>query len=120
MLASSGWPSSPSGSQGLVAALSVVHEGPIFALSYSVTSDSLPPHGLAICQASLYIGLGRIYWSGLPFLTSGIFPTQGEPASPALGDRCLATACATCGMEGDKRIHDINEFRWFCKGWQKK
>ena len=35
----------PSGSQGLVV-LHQEYEGPMCILSYSVTSDSLPPHGL--------------------------------------------------------------------------
>ena len=44
--------------------------------SRSVVSDSLQPHGH---QAPPSIGFSRQeYWSGLPFPSSGNFPTQGS------------------------------------------
>ena len=49
--------------------------------SCSVVSDSLRPHGH---QAPLSMGFSRQeYWSGLPFLSTGNFPTQGlNPGLP--------------------------------------
>ena len=48
-------------------------------VSRSVMSDSLQPHGLYVaCHAPLSTEFCRPeYWSGLPFLLQGIFPTQG-------------------------------------------
>ena len=47
-------------------------------VSHSVMPDSLQPHGLQPTQAPLSMGFSRQgYWSGLPFPTPGIFPTQG-------------------------------------------
>ena len=45
----------------------------------SIVSDSLRPYGPAVTrQAPLSMRFCRQeYWSGLPFLLQGIFPTQG-------------------------------------------
>ena len=43
----------------------------------SVVSDSLWPHGRK--PTRLFLGFSRQeYWSGLPYLLQGIFPTQGS------------------------------------------
>ena len=54
-------------------------------VSCSVVSDSLRPHGLVACQASLSVGFSRQeYWSGLFFLSPGDLPNPGiKPMSPA-------------------------------------
>ena len=48
--------------------------------SRSVMSDSLRPHGWSsLTQATPSMGFSRQeYWSGLPFPSPGIFPTQGS------------------------------------------
>ena len=52
--------------------------------SLSVVSDSLRPHWTVAHQAPLSMGFSRQeYWSGLPFPSPGIFPTQGyNPGLP--------------------------------------
>ena len=40
----------------------------VYAVSHSVVSGSLQPHGLVAQQAPLFMGFSRQeYWSGLPF-----------------------------------------------------
>ena len=58
----------------------------MYAVSHSVVSDSLQPHGLVAQQAPLFMGFSRQeYWSGLPFPYPGDLPNPGiEPQSPAL------------------------------------
>ena len=52
-------------------------------LSCSVVFDSLPPPWTVACQTTLSTGLSRQkYWSGLPFPTPGIFPTQKSNPRP--------------------------------------
>ena len=65
----------------------------IQSVSCSVLSDSLPPHGLVACQASLSMGFSRQeYLSGLPFPSPGDLPDPGiEPMSPALQANSLAS-----------------------------
>ena len=61
----------------------------VYAVSHSVGSDSLQPHGLVVQQASLSKELSRQeYWGGLPFPYPGDLPDPGirpeSPLSPAL------------------------------------
>ena len=47
--------------------------------SHSVMLISLPTPWMIACQAPLSMGFSRQeYWSGLPFPSPGIFPTQGS------------------------------------------
>ena len=60
--------------------------------NHSVTSDSLPPHGLYVaCQAPLSIEFSRPeYWSELPFRFPGDLPNPGiRPRSPTLQEDSL-------------------------------
>ena len=73
-------------------------------LCCSVISDSFAMPGTVThgkgYKAPLSTGLSREeYWNGLPFLTPGVFPSQGSnepvsPASPAL--QVGSFPCATC------------------------
>ena len=61
----------------------------------SVTSDSFAIPWTVALQAPLSMGLSKQeYWSGLPFPSPGIFPTQGSHASYT--GRWVLAHWATC------------------------
>ena len=65
----------------------------VYAVSHSVVSGSLQPHGLVAQQAPLFMGFSRQeYWSGLPFPSPRDLPDPGiDPRSPALQADSLLT-----------------------------
>ena len=72
-------------------------------LSRSVISDSLKPHELQSCQASLPLEFSRQeYWSGMPFSTPVDIPDPGieSPSlvSPALAGRYFTTSGTWCEL----------------------
>ena len=83
----------------------------IQSVSCSVLSDSLPPHGLVACQASLSMGFSRQeYLSGLPFPSPGDLPDPGiEPTSPALQANSLASEPPVKPQSGTEQSFSFSE-----------
>ena len=64
----------------------------VAVLNHSVLSDSATPWSVAR-QVPLFMGFPRQeYWSGQPFASPGVFPSQGfQPTSPALTEGFFTT-----------------------------